>query len=83
MKDKKIMEEKLKKQTFEVDYLGPFLAEKGINDIREITQSIAIELKERCLADLKQRLLDEANLIQKRYEQVRFFSSRKSLDFIS
>lgn len=65
------MEEKLKKQTFEVDYLAPFLAEKGINDVRDITQSIAIELKERCLADLKQRLLDEANLIQKRYEQVR------------
>lgn len=44
------------------------MAEKGISDPKEITQSIAIELKERCLADLKQRLIDKANLIQKRYE---------------
>ncbi len=77
--DKKIAEEKLRKQTFEVDYLAPFLAEKGINDPNEITQHIALDLKARCLADLKQRLIDKANLIQKRFETVNFiFSSRLS-----
>jgi hypothetical protein len=68
--EKKIAEEKLRKQTFEADYLAPFLAEKGIKDANDITTPIAIEIKERCLSDVKQRLIDEANLIQKRYEMV-------------
>ena len=50
--------------------MAPFLAEKGIMDSNDITTPIAIEIKERCLADVKQRLIDEANLIQKRYEMV-------------
>jgi hypothetical protein len=50
--------------------LAPFLAEKGIKDANDITTPIAIEIKERCLSDVKQRLIDEANLIQKRYEMV-------------
>lgn len=53
--------------------MAPFLAEKGIVDVNDITTSIAIEIKERCLADVKQRLIDEANLIQKRYEMVNCF----------
>ncbi len=66
--EKKIAEEKLRKQTFEADYLAPFLAEKGVFDVNDITASVAVDLKERCLADLKQRLIDKANLIQKRFE---------------
>ena len=50
--------------------MAPFLAEKGINDPNDITTSIAIDLKERCLSDLKTRLIDKANLIQKRFEMV-------------
>jgi hypothetical protein len=70
--EKKILEEKLRKQAHDVDYLAPFLAEKGITDAKQIPVSVAIELKERCLSDLKQRLIDKANLIQKRFEFVKF-----------
>ena len=41
---------------------------QGINDKQPIRQQDSIELKERCLADLKNRLIDNANLIQKRFE---------------
>lgn len=68
--DKKSIEEKLRKQTLEVDYLAPFLAEYGLVDSKSIPPQISIELKERCLADLKQHLIDKANLIQKRFEAV-------------
>jgi hydroxylamine reductase (hybrid-cluster protein) len=70
-KEKKLAEEKLRKQAHDVDYLAPFLAEKGIVDKQLIPISVAVELKEKCLADLKQRLIDKANLIQKRFEGVR------------
>ncbi len=63
-------DEKLRKQTLEVDYLAPFLAELGLPDAKLLTPAITTELKERCLADLKQRLIDKANLIQKRFEAV-------------
>jgi hypothetical protein len=53
-----------------VDYLAPFLALKGITEKQPIRPQDAIELKERCLADLKNRLIDNANLIQKRFETV-------------
>ena len=70
LKERKIAEEKLRKQTLEVDYLAPFLAEYGLTDAKTISTQIAIELKEKCLTDLKQRLIDKANLIQNRYEAV-------------
>ena len=72
-KEKKIAEEKLRKQTLDVDYLAPFLALKGITEKQPIRPQDAIELKERCLADLKNRLIDNANLIQKRFETVNNF----------
>jgi hypothetical protein len=52
--------------------LAPFLALKGITEKQPIRPQDAIELKERCLADLKNRLIDNANLIQKRFETVRY-----------
>ncbi len=67
--DRKAGEEKLRKQTLEVDYLAPFLAEAGAESGR-FQGPQAAELRERCLADLKQRLIDKANLIQKRFEIV-------------
>ena len=63
-------EEKLRKQTLEVDYLAPFLAEYGVADAKTLAGQLGTDLKERCLADLKQRLIDKANLIQKRFEVV-------------
>ena len=69
-------EEKLRKQTLEVDYLAPFLAEYGVPiDSKSLSGQLGVDLKERCLADLKQRLIDKANLIQKRFEVVCFFFS--------
>lgn len=54
-----------------MDYLEPFLAEKGISGQQQaIPPQLAIELRERCLADLKQRLIDKANLIQNRFKAV-------------
>lgn len=67
--EKKMNEEKLRKQTLEVDYLAPFLAEYGVPiDSKSLSGQLGVDLKERCLADLKQRLIDKANLIQKRFE---------------
>ena len=52
----------------EIDYLAPFLAQIG--DPEKLTRQQAYDLKEDCLADLKQRLIDKANLIQARFEKV-------------
>ena len=62
------MEEKLRRQEMEMDYLAPFLAQIG--NPEKINKTQAFKLKEDCLADLKQRLIDKANLIQLRFEKV-------------
>ena len=54
----------------ELDYLAPFLAK--IENPEHIDQENAYKLRESCLQDLKQRLIDKANLIQARFEKVRF-----------
>ena len=51
----------------ELDYLAPFLAQLG--DPPTLTKMQATKLKSDCLADLKQRLIDKANLIQVRCPQ--------------
>ena len=56
----------------EIDYLAPFLAQIG--DPEKLTRQQAYDLKEDCLADLKQRLIDKANLIQARFEKVYILS---------
>ena len=62
----------MRKQEMEIDYLAPFLAQIG--DPEKITRQQAYTLKEDCLADLKQRLIDKANLIQARFEKVKFIN---------
>ena len=52
----------------ETDDLAPFLAQMG--DPEKITRQQAYKLKEDCLMDLKQHLMDKANLIQARFEKV-------------
>lgn len=59
-------EERQRKQDMEMDYLAPFLAQIGNPD--KLNSAQAFKLKEDCLADLKQRLIDKANLIQLRFE---------------
>ena len=53
----------------EMDYLAPFLAQIGTPE--KISKQQAFKLKEDCLSDLKQRLIDKANLIQLRFEKVK------------
>lgn len=62
-------EDAKKKHETEMDYLAPFLAQIG--DPSQLTRAEAYKLKEECLQDLKQRLIDRANLIQARFEKVR------------
>ncbi|XP_036363174.1 dynein regulatory complex subunit 7-like isoform X2 [Octopus sinensis] len=66
-KEKEELEAKKKKATLEVDYLAPFLARIG--DPERLTREEAIGVKEACLADLKKRIEDKANLIQMRFEK--------------
>ncbi|ESO96481.1 hypothetical protein LOTGIDRAFT_115813, partial [Lottia gigantea] len=61
------LEEKMRKQEMEIDYLAPFLAQIG--DPEHVQRPQAFKLKEDCLNDLKQRLIDKANLIQARFEK--------------
>ncbi|XP_070577144.1 dynein regulatory complex subunit 7-like [Ptychodera flava] len=61
------LEEKMRREEMELDYLAPFLAQIG--DPEKISKQQAYSLKEDCLADLKHRLIDKANLIQARFEK--------------
>jgi len=58
----------MRKQEMDIDYLAPFLAQMG--NPEKLTRQQAFTLKEDCLADLRKRLIDKANLIQARYEKV-------------
>ncbi|KAK7103521.1 dynein regulatory complex subunit 7-like [Littorina saxatilis] len=65
--EQQLLEEEMRKEEMEIDYLAPFLAQMGDPD--KISRQQAYKLKEDCLADLKQRLIDKANLIQARFEK--------------
>ncbi|XP_040185178.1 dynein regulatory complex subunit 7 isoform X1 [Rana temporaria] len=60
-------EERLQSALLEQDYLAPFLARLG--DPERLTRAQAQQVKEDCLRDLKQRLIEKANLIQARFEK--------------
>ncbi|XP_078262293.1 dynein regulatory complex subunit 7 [Rhinoraja longicauda] len=60
-------EQRLRRAEEEVDYLAPFLARLG--QPKKITKRVAMTLRGDCLADMKQRLIDKANLIQGRFEK--------------
>jgi len=55
-----------------LDYLEPFLRQLDIVDIKnaKLTREQALKLRDDCLADLKQRLVDKANLMQARFDKV-------------
>lgn len=67
-KERQEIEQKLEKQEKELDYLAPFLIQ--IDNPVKITRHQAYKLREDCLGYLKQRLIDKANLIQARFEEV-------------
>lgn len=62
-------EEHLRQVEAQLDYLAPFLAQLPPGE--KLTRWQAIRLKDECLIDFKQRLIDKANLIQARFERVR------------
>ena len=60
------LEEKRKNES-EMDYLAPFLAQMG--DPAELNRAQAKQLKEDALHDLKTRLINQANMIQERFDR--------------
>ncbi len=66
----------MRREEMELDYLAPFFAQIGNPETLNALQ--ARKMKDDCLADLKQRLIDKANLIQARFEKVASFLSVSS-----
>lgn len=62
-------EEHLRQVEAQLDYLAPFLAQLPPSE--KMTRWQAMRVKDECLSDFKQRLIDKANLIQARFEKVR------------
>ncbi|XP_078419512.1 dynein regulatory complex subunit 7 [Cetorhinus maximus] len=60
-------EQRMRRAEEELDYLAPFLARLG--QPRRITKKVALTLRNDCLTDMKQKLIDKANLIQNRFEK--------------
>ncbi|XP_036131653.1 dynein regulatory complex subunit 7 [Molossus molossus] len=60
-------EEHLRQVEAQLDYLAPFLAQLPPGE--KLTRWQAMHLKDECLSDFKQRLIDKANLIQARFEK--------------
>ncbi|XP_012927064.1 dynein regulatory complex subunit 7 isoform X5 [Heterocephalus glaber] len=60
-------EEHLRQVEAQLDYLAPFLAQLPPGE--KLTRVQAVHLKDACLGDFKQRLIDKANLIQARFEK--------------
>lgn len=60
-------EEEMRKRDMELDYLAPFLSR--VHNPNALIRDDAIKIREECLQDLKQRLIDKANLIQARFEK--------------
>ena len=56
-----------RQQETEMDYLVPFLAQMG--NPKTLSKNQAVKLQKECLEDLKQRLIEQANLIQERFDQ--------------
>ncbi|XP_056381324.1 dynein regulatory complex subunit 7 isoform X4 [Hyla sarda] len=62
-----LQEERQRRAALELDYLAPYLALLG--DPEKLTRLQAQQVKEDCLQDLKNRLIQQANLIQARFEK--------------
>ncbi|XP_076878346.1 dynein regulatory complex subunit 7 isoform X2 [Brachyhypopomus gauderio] len=60
-------EARLLREKKELDVLAPFLARRGKPE--SLRPQEALQMRADCLADLKQRLIDRANLIQSHFEK--------------
>ena len=70
MQARRAEEERLARQEVDADYMAPFLAVLGDPDVDELTGDQAHRLRELCLLDCKQQLVDTAELIHARFEKV-------------
>ncbi|XP_035137743.1 dynein regulatory complex subunit 7 isoform X1 [Callithrix jacchus] len=62
-----MQEEHLQQVETQLDYLAPFLVQLPPGE--KLTRWQAARLKDECLSDFKQRLINKANLIQARFEK--------------
>lgn len=63
-------EERYRCKEVELDYLAPFLEQIHLVDnSQQLTREQAFALREECLQDFKQRLINKANIIQTRFEE--------------
>lgn len=74
-----MQEEHLRQVETQLDYLAPFLAQLPRGE--KLTRTQAMRLRDECLNDFKQRLIDKANLIQARFEKVWWPGQGKGGDF--
>ncbi|XP_063801875.1 dynein regulatory complex subunit 7 isoform X2 [Pseudophryne corroboree] len=65
--ERSLQEEQKRRAVLELDYLAPFLAQVG--EPEKLSRLQAHQVKEDCLSDLKQRIIQKANLIQARFEK--------------
>ncbi|KAM9062397.1 dynein regulatory complex subunit 7 [Sarcophilus harrisii] len=65
--ERQAQEEHMRQVEAELDYLAPFLVQLPPGE--KLTRWQALRLKDECLNDFKQRLIDKANLIQSRFEK--------------
>ncbi|XP_074054809.1 dynein regulatory complex subunit 7 [Macrotis lagotis] len=65
--ERQAQEEHMRQVEAELDYLAPFLVQLPPGE--KLTRWQALRLKDECLNDFKQRLIDKANLIQARFEK--------------
>lgn len=74
-----LSEEKKRKDEMDLDYLAPFLAQ--LKEPEQLDLQSVTQLKEKCLKDLKTRLIDKANLIQERFEKEKQQLQKKQTEY--
>ncbi|KAK2085139.1 Dynein regulatory complex subunit 7 [Saguinus oedipus] len=67
LQERVMHEEHLQQVETQLDYLAPFLVQLPPGE--KLTRWQAVRLKDECLSDFKQRLINKANLIQARFEK--------------
>jgi len=70
VQEKLAEEERLARQEVDADYMAPFLAMLGDPDVDQLSHEQAYKLRELCLIDYKQQLVDRAELMHARFEKV-------------
>nr|CAD7448662.1 unnamed protein product [Timema bartmani] len=67
IREQQLQEQSKREVETDVDYLGPYLARLG--DPESLSHDEALQMRESCLSDFKQLLVDRANHIQTMFEK--------------